>query len=132
MILDKETLFSEDQAITGTAVSTNVVDLVASGNIGPGQPVQLQIQVTEDFDNLTDLTVDLETDDNEAFSSATTLLTSEAAPLADLKAGYRFNITYMPQTNEQYLRLNYKVNGSSPTQGKITAGVVEASQTNLT
>lgn len=130
-IMDSTMLFSDAQAITGTAVSTNVVNLGHSDEIGTGHPLDLLIQVVEnDFDNLTDLTVELQTDDNESFSSPTTIAQSEAAPLADLKVGYRFNVNYWPRGNEQYIRLRYVVNGTNPTQGAITAAITSTTQTN--
>ena len=64
MILSAQQLFSDDQAITATAVSTNVIDLGVAGtpygavaalnqDVGKGAGVPVLIQVTEDFDNLT-------------------------------------------------------------------------------
>lgn len=128
MIFDKENLFGEDQAITGTANSTNVVDLGVARDIGKGVQVPLLVQVTEDFNNLTDLTVTIETDDNESFSSATTLASSGAIALADLVQGYQFPIQYMPLKTERYARVVYTVSGTAPTTGKITAGIVAAHQ----
>ena len=57
MILDLESLFSDDQALTVTAASTNIIDLGATGtpplsstaltrDIGPGMPIDILIQVT--------------------------------------------------------------------------------------
>lgn len=130
-IMDSTLLFSDAQALTGTAVSTNVIDLTASDEISTGHPLDLLLQVVEnDFDNLTSLQVELQTDDNESFSSPTTIAKSEDAPLADLKVGYRFNINYLPRGNEQYLRLNYVVTGTSPANGSITAGITGTTQTN--
>ena len=44
-------------------------------------------------------------------------------PLADLAVGRRFPLTIVPRGVLRYLRLYYTVTGSSPTVGKITAGV---------
>lgn len=128
MILDKEFLFSENQAITGTANSTNVVDLGVVRDIGKGVPLPLLIQVTEDFNTLTDLTVSIETDDDEAFGSAEVLASSGAIPLDSLVQGYQFPIQYMPIHTQRYLRVVYTVNGTAPTEGAVTAGIVAAHQ----
>ena len=41
MILDKENLFSDDQALTTTAVSENVIDTGAAKDVGPGEPLRV-------------------------------------------------------------------------------------------
>ncbi|WP_374387080.1 Bbp16 family capsid cement protein [Brevundimonas sp.] len=141
MIFDAQTRFSNAQAVTSTAASTNTIDLLAAGipygasaAVARDQGVfgiPLHIQVVESFATLTSLTVSVQTDDNDAFSSATTVIATQAIPAADLTAGYVFNIGEIPlKTRERYLRLNYTVAGSSATAGKITAGIVAASQRN--
>ncbi len=129
MILDKEALFSDDQAVTADAASTNVIDLGVARDIGKGMPVPLLIQVTEDFDNLTSLKVLVQVDDNEGFSSATVAAETGAILLADLKEGYQFPLAYVPNgVDERYVRLNYDVTGTAPTSGKVTAGLTLGNQ----
>ena len=128
MILDKESLFSDDQAITATAASTNVVDLGVSRDIGKGIPVPVLIQVTADFATLTSLTAEIQTSDDEAFSSSDTLATSGAIAAADLVAGYQFPVQYMPINTKRYVRVNYTVAGTAPTAGTVTAGIVASHQ----
>src|ERR1041384_5511011 len=48
MILDNTNLFSNSQAVTVTANSTNVVDLSAARDLGPGRDVEFFIAVTQD------------------------------------------------------------------------------------
>lgn len=128
MIFDKENLFSEDQAVTATAVSTNVVDLGVDRDIGKGVPVPVVIQVTEDFATLTSLTAEIQTASDEAFSSPTVLATSGAVPAADLVAGKQLALQYMPLGTKRYLRINYTVAGTDATAGTVTAGVVAGHQ----
>ena len=128
MILDKENLFSDDQAITASAASTNVVDLGVSRDIGKGVPVPVLIQVTADFATLTSLTAEIETSDSEDFSSSETLATSGAIPAADLVAGYQFPMQYMPLGTKRYVRVNYTVAGTNASAGTVTAGIVAAHQ----
>lgn len=142
MIMDRTLLFSEGQAITATAASTNLVDLGATGtvygassalirDIGPGQEVELLVTVTESFNNLTSLTISIETDDNASFSSAATVWTSIAYPLASLAVGAKYLLPdEIPVgVNERYMRLKYTVAGTAPSTGKITACVVAGRQT---
>lgn len=129
MIFDKTFLFSDDQAITGTANSTNVVDLGVVRDIGKGVPLPLLIQVTADFNGADTISARVETDDNEAFSSAETLAVSGDIAIADLVAGYQFPIQYMPIHTERYLRIVYTFTGATaPTTGTVTAGVVASHQ----
>lgn len=142
MIFDKTTLFSDAQAITATAASTNVIDLGATGtvygaaaslgrDVGKGQPLKLHIQVVEAFNNLGTLTVTLQCDTVENFASPKDVI-SQTIALADLVAGKASSIIATPPgVDERYLRLNYTVaGGTAPTTGKITAGLTMGSQTN--
>ncbi len=141
MLLDNQALFSDQQAITETAVSTNHINLGAPGtppnapapvkqDVGGGNHIPVLVQVTEDFAGGTSLKVDVEMDDNDAFSSAKVVASSPVIVLADLVAGKVFPITVIPQgSDKQYMRLNYVVDGTH-TAGKVTAGVSAGNQTN--
>lgn len=132
MILDNQTLLSDQQAITVTAASTNIIDLspIAGGlvrDIGPGKPIPVLVQVTEDFDaaGAATLAVALQVDDNSSFSSPKTVATIAATALAGLKAGTQLNLDYIPRgTNERYMRLNYTVATGPMTAGKVHAGIL--------
>jgi hypothetical protein len=140
MIMDRTLLFSDGQAITATAASTNLVDLGATGtpyggsalvrDIGYGNEVEMVCTVTQTFNNLTSLTISIQTDDNASFSSATTVWTSPAYTLAQLAVGAKYLLPdQLPAgVNERYVRLNYTVAGTAPSTGKITAGVVAGRQ----
>lgn len=142
MILDRTLLFSEGQAITASAASTNVVDLGETGKpvgasanlvreIGFGNDVEMVCTVVESFDKLTSLTISIQVDDNAAFASPTTVWTSVAYPLSQLATGAKFLLPdEIPAgVNERYMRLYYTVAGTTPDAGKITAGVVAGRQT---
>lgn len=145
MIFDMQGIFSDAQAITADAGSTNTIGLGATGtpygassplvrDIGKGGGcVPISITVTEAFNNLTTLQISVQTDDNSGFSSASTRVLTEAIPLASLVAGYQVQAIYeFPEgTKERYVRLFYDITGTAPTTGKITAGVVADRQTNF-
>lgn len=123
MILDEQAIFSDKQAVTATATSTNVIKV--NGDIGKGDPVEVLIQVVEAFAGLTSLKVAVQTCDTEN-GSYTDLVASDAIAAANLKAGYKFPIKFLPVGIKKFLRLNYTVVGTG-TAGKITAGVVSGS-----
>lgn len=121
--VDAENTLSDQQAITADAASTNVIDFGSTGDRGQGRPINLLIQVTETFNNLTSLNVRLEADTVENFASAT-ILAQESMVAADLVAGKRFSVQHVPQNAQRYFRLFYDVTGTAPTTGKITAALV--------
>lgn len=126
MIMDSTLLFSEDQAITATAVSTNVIDLGVDRDIKKGMDLELLLAVTTAFAaaGAATLTVTVQTDDNEAFASPTVLATSAAIPVADLVAGAQPFPISVPGPTNRYLRLNYTVATGPFTAGNMTASIV--------
>ena len=137
MILDTQNSFTwnsstltDDQAITVTAASTNVIDLGADRDIGKGIPVPILVQATAAFTAVgaATLTVALQTDDNASFSSASTVWTSTAIPKATLVQGYEIPINYVPRENERYLRLYFTVATGPMTAGTIVAGITGGDQ----
>ena len=129
MLYSKEDLFSDNQAITADAASTNIIDL-AQGQlkeVAYGTPIPLRIQVTQSFTGATTVEIKVQTDDNTSFSSPTTLATTGAIANDTLKAGYVAPINFVPRGNDRYMRIYYDVtvgSGASISAGKITAGIV--------
>lgn len=130
MHVDKDLIFSENQAITATAASTNTIDTGDSRDIGPGEPLQIEAHVTEAFNTLTSLKIAVETDDNASFSSATEL-TSVSMTLAQLTLNKTIGLGFLPHGCERYVRLKYTVTGTNPTLGKIWAAIVPVRQSNV-
>lgn len=141
MIIDKTLQFSDAQAITATVASTNAIDLLAMGQTQfaataldrdafKSTKVPLLIQVVEDFDLLTSIKIDIELDSTETFTPDKTI-TLGTFTLAELVAGFQVPWTLLPQgVSLRYAQLKYTVVGTTPTTGKITAGVVAGVQTN--
>lgn len=143
MIVDNTLVFSDSQAITADAGSTNVIDLGATGtayghgsalarDVGKGNEIPIAVTVTETFDALTSINISVQSDDNAAFSSAKTIAKSGEILLAALVTGYKFSFpAELPEgSDERYLRLYYDITGSTPTVGKIFAAIVAGRQTN--
>lgn len=122
MIIDAQLLFSDAQALTGTAVSTNIIDLGSDRNIGIGEPLAVVIVVDVALDRTTadeTYAVTIQADDNSGFSSAATV--SGPTSLLTYAVGTRFVIALGPDTlTERYIRLNYTLGGTTPL-GTITA-----------
>jgi hypothetical protein len=143
MIFSANQLFSDDQAITATALSENVIDLGDSGtpydaaaalhgDVGKGNPIPVLVQVTEDFATLTSLTVSIETGDASDLSDGTKLA-EQTIVLADLTVGQQVAIQCLPNgLTGRYLGVRYTVTGTAATAGKITAGITMGNQTNVT
>jgi len=127
MYTDAQNLFSDAQALTATAVSTNVIDLGVDRNVGQGEPlaVVLVTDVAADFTTTNETyQIDIETDDNASFSSAVVI--SRRIPLAALLAAASKLVMPIPHDNERYIRLNYTLGGTTPTW-TVTAFVVPMS-----
>lgn len=118
MILDADLLFSNKQAITATAESTNTLDLGAAGD-AIGQELTIHVVVDTAFATLTSLTVSLETSADD--STWTTVLSGPAIARASLTKGASIFCVRVPQGLSRYVRLKYTVGGSNATAGKVTA-----------
>ena len=133
MLFSEQLLFSDKQAITADAVSTNVIDMSAISpvlasrfDMGVGVIIPILIQVVAGFTSSANtLIVSIETDDNEGFSSGKIVLSTPAKPASEMTtAGFIFPINYVPRTmNERYMRLNYNVSANLAV-GRITAGII--------
>lgn len=123
MLLDKENVFSDKQAITGDAVSTNVIDLGAKG-LDHGNPLSVIGQVTANFNTLTSLSVVVQSCAVEGFGSGVVNHQSVTVPLAGLTAGKRIDLGSLLDGTLRYVRLSYDVTGTNPTTGAITAALV--------
>ena len=126
MILDEQGLFSNNQKITATAYSTNILAL-GKREVSFGTPVEVFIQVTEDFNNLTSLSIKVQTATDEAFTSAVDLI-EQTILAANLTKGALSNIKFLPKGNLGYMRLVYTVTGTAPSKGGILAGIVDGQE----
>lgn len=130
MILDSEAIFSDRQADILTADtydSTNIVK--APANTAWGVPLNILVQVVADFVAGTSIQVRLVTATDEVFTTPVILVTTEAILLAKLVAGFKFPISFLPEGDLGFLKLEYISLGTFTTGGEITAGFLETVQT---
>lgn len=133
MYIDYQNMFSNGQAVTVTAASTNVLDLGA--NHAYIQPlfekglVKILCQVVTTFTGATSMSVALQTDSAEGFGTVDTLYTTAAIAEASLVAGYQYRIGGFPLGIKRYVRLNYTVVGTHGA-GAIDAALVLDLQSN--
>lgn len=143
MIVDNTLVYSDSQAVTATAPSTNVIDVGAAGtpfgavaalsrDIGKASEIPLYLSVPEAFNNLTSLKISFQSDDAIGFGTANNVVAERTYALAELTLGARlpFPAEIPEGTTGRYTRLNYTVTGTAPTTGKIFASVVAGRQTN--
>lgn len=114
-ILDAQLLFSDGQALTATAVSTNIIDLSSDRDVGTGEPMAVVVGFDVALAGTTPtISVALQTDDNSSFSSPATIATGVS--LSAAAAGTKVVLPVPADTSvERYLRLNYTLGGTTPT-----------------
>ncbi len=131
MMLDAQHLFSDAQALTATAVGTNVIDLSVDRSIGTGEPMCVMFQVDVAADQTTgdeDYTFEVEYASNAAQSTGRQLIGrrvfesgTPTAPAQDadlLVAGFIFYIPIPPtqlSESERYIGIRYTLAGTTPT-----------------
>ena len=113
MFIDSKQAFADGQALTATAVSTNVIDLGVDRNIGPGEHMAVMVSSSVDAGGTTPtLQFAIQSSPNENMSGSTVIGTSEE--VTSLLAGQKI-VLPLGLTNERYLRLNLIAGGTSPT-----------------
>lgn len=126
--LDKENLYSDAQALTATAASTNIIDHGIDRNLGIGEPMVVAISLdvaADDADADETYVVALQADDNSGFSSATEV--GSATITRGDAAGKKYYISIPPSgLTERFTRLNFTLGGTSPSV-TVTARLVPQS-----
>jgi len=127
MFLDAHNQYSDAQALTAAAASTNIIDHGVARSMGTGKPLYIVLVVDvalTDAGSDSTVAVTLETDDNESFTSATSVqaLFTVAATAA---IGTRYYATLAPGIlDEQYSRLYFTPANGNLTTGSVTAAIV--------
>ena len=131
MYIDKFAEFPDGQAVTATAISTNVMDLnpalklnTTGVDIGTGQDVYLILQAdaAATAAGAATVVVTLESSAAAGLTSSTVHLTSKTFAVADLTAGKTLLAVKLPtDTYLRYLGVRYTV-----ATGPLTAGSFSA------
>lgn len=131
MFLDGQHQYSDSQALTATALSTNVVDLSQDRSIGNGEPMCVMFNVEVAADQTTgdeDYQFDVEYASDAGLTTARKLIGrrifesgTPGAPAEDadlLVAGFKFIIPIPPAAlseSERFLGVRYTLAGTTPT-----------------
>lgn len=137
MLIDSQSIFSEAQAVTSTAISTNVIDLNPNASSNTTKDISIQDEIylvvstnTTCTDTGSDATlaVTLESDTAAGLSSSPTVhyTTGTLAFAAYATAGTTLVAVQLPRgTYKRYLGVRYTV-----ASGPLTAGAFDAYLTN--
>lgn len=131
MYIDKLLKLSDAQALTATAVGTNVVDIEVARGVGNGEPMAVVFSIGVAADQTTgdeDYTFDVEYATNAAQSTGAQLMGrrifesgTPGAPAQDadlLVAGFVFAIPIPPTMDDEdgdFIGVRYTLAGTSPT-----------------
>lgn len=120
MMYDAQNQFSAAQALTATAVSTNVIDLGADRDIGKGEPlcVVLCTIVAADFTTANET---YQIDVQSGSTATPTAVKASRVPVvtasnatSDLGLG-KIIVIPLPHDMDRFIRLNYTLGGTTPT-----------------
>ncbi len=122
-ILDARFRMSNNQTVTSTAVSTNIVDLgIANPNQGAGNRPVFIARVHTAYVSGTSVKATLQESVDEAFTTPLTVKDGFVVLVANAIAGKRLLEAVLPIVHERYIRFNYTVVGS-PSAGSIDANM---------
>lgn len=138
MILDKTEEFSDSQAVTATAVSTNVIDTNPSNknpivDLGDGEPdvwCVIQCDTTATAAGAATVAFSLESDSTSNLATSPTVhYTTPALAIAGLTAGKEVARFKLPGGDyERYLGVRYTVATGPLTAGAFSAFIVKDAQ----
>ena len=131
MYIDKNLQVSNEQVVTATAASTDVIDYgQANPNSGLNDNVVMAITVDEAAAAAGAATVTFSVQDSADNSTFADVYATAAIGKATLVAGYQILIP-MPYKHRRYVRVNYTVATGPLTTGKFSAQVVTGVQQNV-
>jgi hypothetical protein len=136
--MDAQNQFSDAQALTSTAKSTNTVDLGpnshAKNSQGQERDMEILIWINTTFtDSGSDatLTVQCRSSANSGMSSPVVHDVSDTILFAEMVAGAKFRFKpRVPIDAGRYIDLNYVVASGPYTAGALSAALVASRQTN--
>lgn len=129
-IIDAENQFSTGQVPTTTDQSDDSLNrLNTRGDIGVGEPVEIEFLVTAAFAGGTSLRFDIVDDNNAALSSPAVLASSPVILTAALVLGAKFRVAIPAGVNtQQYLGAQYTIVGTMSGGGALDAYISPIAQ----
>jgi hypothetical protein len=127
MIIDKDLILSDAQAVTASAASDNYIDQGAAGDAVRPCILKVMCNTTADSTNDTaTVVVSIQTDDNSSFSTPATLATSASFAIGDagVTAGGSVMEVALPAGLQRYIRVYYTIGTQNLTAGKFDAFIV--------
>lgn len=116
MIIDAQNLFSDEQALAASAVSTNVIDTVVDGNLGVGEPMAVVVTLdvaADDTDADETYSVVLQASSDEAFSAPVSVASKDIVRGAAAGSKIVFGVP-ADDSGDRYYRLSYVLGGTTP------------------
>lgn len=141
MILDGNLQLSNQQAVTATADSTNVIDLLNAGDLGAGEDIRVAITTIVAATAAGAATLNIQlvgaANGDSGFGSPQILDETSPIPKANIPIGARFELN-VPRiwqgaaalTLVRYLKLTYTVATGPLTAGTFSANVTKINQDN--
>lgn len=130
MILDKQLLLADAQAVTATADAANVIDSSVARNLGVGGDLWIFALCTEtmsDSGSDSTVTVSVVTDDNESLSSDSTILSMFTFAALSTAGTMYFGLIPAERATayERYIGAVFTVANGNLTTGKFTVGLTK-------
>ena len=131
MYIDKNLQVSNEQAVTATAASTDVIDFgQANPDVGMTDLCSMVITPDEAAAAAGAATVTFSVQDSADNSTFADVAVTAAIPKATLVAGYQ-HVIPLPTKMRRYCRVNYTVGTGPLTAGKFSAQIVTGFQQNV-
>lgn len=134
MFIDSQLQFAQNQAVTASAASTNIVDLGTNREPGVSDGLRVFNTVSQSATAAGAATVQLQLQaaTDAAFTAPIILNETDMLPVAQLTAGFT---AYVPVpitlgVNYRYLRMFYNVGTGPLTAGAFTSEIVTGPQAN--
>ncbi len=131
-MIDGETRFSDRQALSGTAVSENIVEFDKSGkDVASGEPVYLNVLVTKHDTAAPAMDIEVRAAAGRDMAGAAKIATFTLPAGVVGKGGPILSAPLPAKLARGYGRLNYALTGTAPAGFQVTAWLGMAGQTNL-
>lgn len=132
MLMDKSLQLATAQAVTGSAATTNYIDLGSARELGasPHQSILVTVDTAATAAGAATVTFQLQCDSSSSFSAPVTVIQTDAIAKATLVPGYQLILPLPFGLNKQYVRVNFSVATGPLTAGAFSVNVITGVQAN--